>query len=143
MISPDKTDKELVEAMKESLERDGALNRLKAELRYNLMNKILHHEMSNKKGKHALPAPPEEVAFTNELVRDYLDFMGYKFTASVFEEESQLSKVSISRAKAAAVLGIKNPDARTVPVLCHLVETCKKKVEGDKHTGRCSEAIDK
>lgn len=135
MISPDKTDKELVEAMKESLERDGALSRLRAELRYNLMSKMVHREMNDKKGKDSLPVPPKEVALLNEMIKEYLDFMGYKFSASVFEEESQVSKSSVGRAKTAAALGLKNIDRKSAPVLCCAVETCKKL----RQTGRAKD----
>lgn len=39
---------------------------------------------SNKENKTKLPKPPLDIVFLNELIREYLDWMGYKYSSTVF-----------------------------------------------------------
>lgn len=66
--------------MRSSLEADGDLGQMKAEMRTIVM-KLL--EGSNKSSRSKHPKSPNEVLIINELIREYLDWMGYKYTSSV------------------------------------------------------------
>ena len=66
--------------MRTSLEADGELSQIKAEMRTKVM-KLL--EGSSKSSRSKQPKPPNEVLIINELIREYLDWMGYKYTSSV------------------------------------------------------------
>lgn len=67
-------------AVRTSLENDGELSQIKAEMRTKVM-KLL--EGSNKSGISKQPKSPREVLIVNELIREYLDWMGYKYTSTV------------------------------------------------------------
>lgn len=66
-------------AVRESLKADGDLDRIKAEMRTEVI-KLL--DCSNKENKTIKPS--HEIIFLNELVREYLDWMGYKYSSTVF-----------------------------------------------------------
>ena len=68
-------------AVRESLKADGDLGRIKAEMRTEVI-KLLDN--SNKENKTKLPKPPLDIVFLNELIREYLDWMGYKYSSTVF-----------------------------------------------------------
>lgn len=67
-------------AIRTSLEADGELGQIKAEMRTKVM-KLL--EGSHRSSRSKLPKSPQEVLILNELIREYLDWMGYKYTSTV------------------------------------------------------------
>lgn len=68
-------------AVRESLKTDGNLDRIKAEMRTEVI-KLLDY--SSKENKSNTVKPSHDIVFLNELVREYLDWMGYKYSATVF-----------------------------------------------------------
>ena len=64
--------------MKESLHKDGRLDKFKAELRSAVMS-ILNKNAS----AEAPPKVPEETKFINELIREYLNWNGYMYTEQI------------------------------------------------------------
>ena len=67
-------------AVRDSLEADGQLGRLKAEMRTEVM-RLLDGSSTSARIKNI--ESPRNVLIMNELVREYLDWIGYKYTASV------------------------------------------------------------
>ncbi|XP_058795400.1 centrosomal protein 20 [Phymastichus coffea] len=115
--------KELIDAVRSSLEADGELSQIKAEMRTKVM-KLL--EGSNRSSKPKHPKSPHEVLLINELIREYLDWMGYKYTSSVLVTECELSKQPLNRIFITKSLGtIDTEKTKDLPVLFSLVETFK------------------
>jgi lisH domain-containing protein FOPNL len=67
-------------AVRTSLEADGELSQMKAAMRTKVM-KLL--EGSHRTSRSKCLKSPQEVLIINELIREYLDWMGYKYTSSV------------------------------------------------------------
>ncbi|XP_011865357.1 PREDICTED: lisH domain-containing protein FOPNL [Vollenhovia emeryi] len=115
------TEKDLVNAVRESLKADGNLDRMKAEMRTEVM-KLL--DCSGKESKSRTVKAPHDIVFVNELVREYLDWMGYKYSSTVFIAECDLPKHCLDRKLLAQGLGVKdNEKSRDLPLLCGLVQT--------------------
>ncbi|XP_072748553.1 centrosomal protein 20 [Anoplolepis gracilipes] len=114
------TEKDLVNAVRESLKADGDLDRIKAEMRTEVI-KLL--DCSNKE-KSKIVKPSHDIIFLNELVREYLDWIGYKYSSTVFIAECDLPKHALDRTLLAQGLGVKdNEKSRNLPLLCGLVQT--------------------
>lgn len=62
------------------MEADGELGQVKAEMRTKVM-KLL--EGSQRSSRSKRPKSPQEVLVINELIREYLDWMGYKYASNV------------------------------------------------------------
>ncbi|KAK9301623.1 hypothetical protein QLX08_006057 [Tetragonisca angustula] len=116
------TEKDLIN-VRESLKADGELGRIKAEMRTEVI-KLLDN--SNKENKTKLPKPPLDIVFLNELIREYLDWMGYKYSSTVFISECDLSKQPLDRLLLLQSLGLKESENSTkLPLLCSIIETFK------------------
>lgn len=113
------TEKDLVNAVRESLKADGDLDRIKAEMRTEVM-KLL--DCSSKESKTV--KPPYDTVFLNELIREYLDWMGYQYSSTVFIAECDLPKHPLDRTLLTQGLKVKdNERSRNLPLLCSLVQT--------------------
>lgn len=113
------SEKDLINAVRESLKADGDLDRIKAEMRTEVI-KLL--DCSNKENKTIKPS--HEIIFLNELVREYLDWMGYKYSSTVFIAECDLPKHPLDRMLLTQSLGVKDSEkSRNLPLLCSLVQT--------------------
>ncbi|KAL6421746.1 centrosomal protein 20 isoform X2 [Cataglyphis hispanica] len=114
------TEKDLVNAVRESLKADGDLDRMKAEMRTEVIKLLDCSSKENKK----IVKPSHDIILLNELVREYLDWMGYKYSSTVFIAECDLPKHSLDRTLLAQSLGVKdNEKSRNLPLLCGLVQT--------------------
>lgn len=114
------TEKDLVNAVRDSLKADGNLDRIKAEMRTEVI-KLLDSSSKENKSK---TAEPHDIVFLNELVREYLDWMDYKYSSTVFIAECDLPKHCLDRKLLAQGLGVKdNEKSRNLPLLCGLVQT--------------------
>lgn len=67
--------------MRESLKADGELCRIKAEMRTKVINLL---DNSSKGNKAKFPKQSQDTMLLNELIREYLDWMGYKYSSTVF-----------------------------------------------------------
>ncbi|XP_020290565.1 lisH domain-containing protein FOPNL [Pseudomyrmex gracilis] len=115
------TEKDLVNAVRESLKADGDLDRIKAEMRTEVI-KLL--DGSSKESKLKTVNPSHDIVFLNELIREYLDWMGYKYSSTVFTAECDLPKHPLDRTLLAQGLGVRdNEKSKTLPLLCSLVQT--------------------
>ncbi|XP_066238647.1 centrosomal protein 20 isoform X5 [Saccopteryx leptura] len=81
---------ELKAVLKDTLEKRGVLGHLKARIRAEVFNAL------NDDGE---PQPPlsHENLLINELIREYLEFNKYKYTASVLIAESGQPAVPLDR----------------------------------------------
>ncbi|KZC07228.1 LisH domain-containing protein FOPNL, partial [Dufourea novaeangliae] len=96
---------------------------IKAEMRTKVIELLGN---SNNGNKQKLPKPPHDIALLNELIREYLDSMGYKYSSTVFMSECNLSKQPLDRFLLAQSLGVtENDDERELPLLCNILETVK------------------
>ncbi|XP_076756820.1 centrosomal protein 20 isoform X1 [Xylocopa sonorina] len=122
------TEKDLISAVRDSLKAGGELGRIKAEMRTEVI-KLLDN--SNKGSKIKFPKPSLDIIFLNELIREYLDWMGYMYSSTVFVSEMSvsecdLSKQPLDRSLLLQNLGLKeNDNSRNLPLLCNIVETFK------------------
>ena len=117
------TEKDLVNAVRESLKAGGELSRMKAEMCTEVI-KLLDN--LNKGNKAKLPKQSQDIILLNELIREYLDWMGYKYSSTVFTSECDLSKKPLDRFLLVQSLGVKESDSsNNVPLLCSIMETFK------------------
>ncbi|XP_018404322.1 PREDICTED: lisH domain-containing protein FOPNL [Cyphomyrmex costatus] len=115
------TEKDLINAVRESLKADGNLDRIKAEMRTEVI-KLL--DCSSKENKSNIVKPSHDIVFLNELVREYLDWMGYKYSSTVFIAECDLPKHCLDRKLLVQGLGVKDGEkSKNLPLLCGLIQT--------------------
>ncbi|XP_014235182.1 lisH domain-containing protein FOPNL-like isoform X1 [Trichogramma pretiosum] len=106
-----------------SLESDGALSQIKAEMRTKVMQLL---EGSNKSSRSKHPKSPQEVLILNELIREYLEWMGYKYASNVLITECELSKQPLDRNLITKDLGIiETEKSKELPLLFCILETFK------------------
>ena len=85
------TVEELKEVLKDHLEEKGVLNEVRSQLRaqiFNSLNDTPHEDKKNESMENIL---------MNELIKEYLSFNNYNYTASVFETESGNFKEPLER----------------------------------------------
>jgi len=70
-------------ALKSTLESRGVLSQLKAQIRAEIFSSLDASESQADK-----PVPPRENYLINELLREYLEFNGYRYTLSVLLQEA-------------------------------------------------------
>ncbi|XP_076162794.1 centrosomal protein 20 [Ptiloglossa arizonensis] len=117
------TEKDLINAVRDSLKVDGELGRIKAAMCSKVI-KLL--DSSNKDSKVKFPKPSQDIILINELIREYLDWMGYKYSSTVFAAECNLSKPPPSKFLLAQSLRVKENDGtKNLALLCSIVETVK------------------
>ena len=148
-MDPPATFQELTDAFKESLQRKGVLDKIRATLRAEMYHALEQNSSvlmmaatssspssSNNAAHHGLKSslpPPLEHFMINEMVHEYLCFHGYTHTASVLESESEMgSENNLGRDFIQREIGftsVRSPDASNisdVPLLYELVETMRK-----------------
>ena len=139
---------ELTAALKETLDRRGALRQIRASLRaeafaalHNAAEQVEDQESYDASGRRP-PLRPEN-AVINELIRDYLEFNGYLGAASVLEVEAGFAgngggdddDRELSREMIKLELGvIENDDGmkskkvrKKIPLLYGIIEALKRK----------------
>ncbi|XP_023680989.2 centrosomal protein 20 isoform X1 [Paramormyrops kingsleyae] len=106
---------ELKSALKEALEARGALAQLKARIRAEVFNAL------DDKSEPRPPLPRENLLI-NELIREYLEFNKYRYTASVLSAESGQPEVPLDRQFIANELNVvEDASASSVPLLYGLL----------------------
>ncbi|XP_060116606.1 centrosomal protein 20 [Heteronotia binoei] len=102
---------ELKAVLKDTLEKRGALGQMKARIRAEVFNAL--DDQSERR-----PPLSHENLLINELIREYLDFNKYKYTASVLTAESGQPDVPLDRDFLVKELNIvEDPSSRSVPLL--------------------------
>ncbi|XP_030638472.1 centrosomal protein 20 [Chanos chanos] len=106
---------ELKCALKETLESRGVLGQLKARIRAEVFNAL---------DDQSEPRPPlsHENLLINELIREYLEFNKYRYTASVLTAESGQPEIPLDREFLANELNVsEDVSSRSVPLLYGLI----------------------
>ncbi|KAJ3015343.1 hypothetical protein HKX48_004650 [Thoreauomyces humboldtii] len=101
---------DLKDALRESLETRGTLTDVRAHIRAEVFRAL--HDPDERP-----PPPPRETALMNELVREYLRYMGYRHSLSVFASESDLPRTPMPRAALADELNVSVEQRSYPPVL--------------------------
>ncbi|ENN76925.1 centrosomal protein 20 [Dendroctonus ponderosae] len=115
MGEPAETD--LLQAIRESLQKDGILGRFKGEIRAAVINVL------NKNSDPGdAPEIPQETKLINELVREYLAWNGYLYTEQVMAAESYQTGERLTRDVLTTKMGVLD-DAKTakIPLLYYIV----------------------
>ncbi|KAH3861595.1 centrosomal protein 20-like isoform X2 [Dreissena polymorpha] len=106
---------ELKEVIKDTLENRGVLGQIKARIRAEVFNSLDDKTESK-------PPLSNENMIINELIREYLDFNKYKYTASVLVAESGQPKQPLDRGFLAEELNVEEDrNSSQVPLLYSLI----------------------
>ncbi|XP_010177600.1 PREDICTED: lisH domain-containing protein FOPNL, partial [Mesitornis unicolor] len=101
--------------LKDTLEKRGALGQIKARIRAEVFNAL---------DDKSEPRPPlsHENLLINELIREYLEYNKYKYTASVLTAESAQPEVPLGRQFLAKELNVvEDADGISVPLLYGII----------------------
>eukprot|EP01086_Lenisia_limosa_P003210 TRINITY_DN17514_c0_g1_i1.p1 TRINITY_DN17514_c0_g1~~TRINITY_DN17514_c0_g1_i1.p1 ORF type:complete len:141 (-),score=25.14 TRINITY_DN17514_c0_g1_i1:14-436(-) len=102
---------DLKQALRDNLDQRGVLDSMRAQIRSEIFNSL--DEQDTKR-----PALSHEVVLLNELVLEYLNFVGYNHTSSVMRPESGQPIAAISREDIADELNLPSEVSRqNVPLL--------------------------
>ncbi|XP_039935061.1 centrosomal protein 20 isoform X4 [Hirundo rustica] len=102
---------ELKAVLRDTLEKRGALAQIKARIRAEVFNAL--DDQSEPR-----PTLPRENLLINELIREYLEYNKYKYTASVLIAESGQPEVPLDRQFLAKELNIvEDASGKSVPLL--------------------------
>ncbi|KAL0279283.1 UNVERIFIED_CONTAM: hypothetical protein PYX00_000878 [Menopon gallinae] len=122
------SENDLVTAIKESLENDGSLRRLRAEMRTKVIS-ILNGETH-----FTPPQQPKEALIINELIREYLNWCGFKYAKSVFIQESGLNFEPLTRSQILEELGLRDTDESSkLSVLHGIISTFKEQFTNESN----------
>lgn len=115
---------ELKDVIKDTLENRGVLGQIKARIRAEVFNSL--NDQSE-----ARPPLSSENMIINELVREYLEFNKYKYTASVLVAEAGQPKQPLDRVFLAEELNVEeDKNSGQVPLLYSLVAQFMNKNRG-------------
>lgn len=104
-------------AMRESLEANGTISHVKAELRAAIVERLTDVTTNGDDGR-ALgnpPVPPENMII-NELIKEYLTFNGLEHTLAIFQLEGRVPDSQVPRRVLASELNMAAAPA-SVPLL--------------------------
>lgn len=103
--------------------KEGKLNKFKAELRAAVMG-VLSKTSTDLKP----PQIPEETQILNELIREYLDWNGYRYSEQILVAETGQSSEKMSREALSSKLGVLD-DSRTtkIPLLYFVIADFQKR----------------
>ncbi|NXC38242.1 FOPNL protein, partial [Penelope pileata] len=106
---------ELKAVLKDTLEKRGALGEIKARIRAEVFNAL---------DDRSEPRPPlsHENLLINELIREYLEFNAYRYTASVLTAEAGQPEVPLDRQFLVKELNIvEDANGKSVPLLYGII----------------------
>ncbi|NP_001006170.1 centrosomal protein 20 [Gallus gallus] len=106
---------ELKAVLKDTLEKRGALRQIKARIRAEVFNAL---------DDQSEPRPPlcHENLLINELIREYLEFNKYKYSASVLTAEAGQPEVPLDRQFLVKELNIvEDANGKSVPLLYGII----------------------
>ncbi|XP_044513278.1 centrosomal protein 20 isoform X1 [Gracilinanus agilis] len=106
---------ELKAVLKDTLEKRGVLGHLRAKIRAEVFNAL------DDQGEKPPPLSHENLLI-NELIREYLEFNKYKYSASVLTAESGQPAVPLERQFLIKELNIfEDSNAKTIPLLYGII----------------------
>ena len=123
--SSETTNDTLVAALKETLNRSGTYEDVRAQLRASVLLKM-NESLPVSKGQPQTNKQPIENVLINELIAEYLSFNGYHSTLCVFSTESKTEKSSVlGREFIRAELGLNNTDTNPLAMMYEVIEGMK------------------
>ncbi|KAM4697631.1 LOW QUALITY PROTEIN: centrosomal protein 20 [Rhinophrynus dorsalis] len=114
---------DLKAVVKDTLEKRGVLGNLKAKVRAEVFEALDDR-------REPKPVLSPENLLINELIREYLEFNKYKYTASVLTAETGLSDVPLDRQFLKELNIVENSNAQAVPLLYGMLSHFLKGREG-------------
>ena len=116
------SEKEFYEAVKDSLQEKGILDKLSGEIRSQVLQ-ILKSDDSTTDPNVVFKTSSQNFVI-NELIKEYLDWNGLKNTKDVLVSEAGHPKESLSRSQLEESLNVQTgSNARKVPLLYSLVSS--------------------
>ncbi|XP_026477456.1 lisH domain-containing protein FOPNL [Ctenocephalides felis] len=95
------TEEQLLEAIKQSLENEGHMPKLRAEIRSKIIMML-----SAEPNTQNTPSMSDEVLLINELIREYFNWMGYEYTTMTLTAEAKMNDTPPSHSSLIKWLGI-------------------------------------
>ncbi|XP_045446670.1 centrosomal protein 20-like [Melitaea cinxia] len=126
------SEKELLDAIKNLLRKSGHLNKFQAEMRAKVTEVLQERQMSLNPGfkSSGAPQPSDEVLLVNELVKEYLEWNGYLYTASVMTSEAAMPNVKKTRAELCSKVGVKDDEkSATLPLLSNIIAAYTERIK--------------
>ncbi|CAG9794963.1 unnamed protein product [Diatraea saccharalis] len=125
------SEKELLVAIKDLLKKSGHLNKLQAEMRAKVTEVLQEKQLSSHDDKNAdVPIATDEVLLVNELVREYLEWNGYLYTASVLASEAALPKDKKCRTDLCTEVGVRDDEkSAALPLLSNIVAAYTERIK--------------
>lgn len=119
---------DLFEAVHEALKEKGVLDKLSCQVRAQVLQIFKDHLVIKDKTTVTQASGPESPNFViNELIKEYLDFNGYKNTSDVLSVESGQPLKRANRNDLEAVLNVHSgPNAKQVPLLYSIVSNLRR-----------------
>lgn len=137
MPPPFSTKDTLKAAMRESLEANGVMNHIKAELRAAIFKSLCDATIPSETGSSGIdpntsntvtPTPPPENYLINELIKEYLLFNGLEHTLATFQLEAKVIDTQVPRKVIAAELKLRGAPAE-IPLLYAMINECRQTME--------------
>uniref|UniRef100_A0A1B6DMT8 FGFR1 oncogene partner (FOP) N-terminal dimerisation domain-containing protein n=1 Tax=Clastoptera arizonana TaxID=38151 RepID=A0A1B6DMT8_9HEMI len=114
------SEEDLFNAVKETLEKEGKLNKIRTEVRNEVM-KIL--KLGRKQAE-----TPKALTIINEVIREYLIWAGYDYSSTIFSSESSLNNVPLTREEMITELNLEEDStSKDLPILYSLISSIKHK----------------
>ncbi|OWR50596.1 LisH domain-containing protein C16orf63 [Danaus plexippus plexippus] len=77
-----------------------------------------------------IPKPSDEVLLINELVKEYLEWNGYLYTASVMGSEAAMPNVRKTRAELCSEVGVKDDEkSSALPLLSNIIAAYTERIK--------------
>ncbi|XP_054285208.1 uncharacterized protein LOC129001789 [Macrosteles quadrilineatus] len=118
------SEEELMEILKTTLRDNGQYGRIKADLMNQLMNALgMDKQQLIDTDK---PQPPANISLVNQLILEYLNWAGYKFSEKMFTAEASVPATTTSRNDLKQELKLKEcHHTEGLPLLLLLLSTMK------------------
>jgi lisH domain-containing protein FOPNL len=82
------------------------------------------------KDQKLAPTPADEVLLVNELVREYLEWNGYLYTASVMTSEAAMPKEKKTRSYLCTEVGVRDDEkSSALPLLSNIVAAYTERIK--------------
>lgn len=121
-------DKDFVSAIEEALKEKGILDQLSCQVRAEILQ-VLKSPLGEKEVKNEYSTNSANFLI-NELIKEYLDYNGFKNTSDVLSVESGQPKKRCERNDLEKVLKIHTgPNAKQVPLLYSIVSNLRSSTE--------------
>ncbi|CAG5041419.1 unnamed protein product [Parnassius apollo] len=111
-------------------------------MRAKVIEILQEQQCSNNGNCHTFyaPVPPDEVLLVNDLIKEYLEWNGYLYTATVMTSEASMPEEKRTRAELCAEVGVKDDEkSSALPLLTNIVaaytERIKRKINKIKKEG--------